>query len=147
MDCFILISHMTAEFIKTEAEKSSVISSMFEGMADEIFADAGVSKVGNEDFWNQTVDILSTKMAMLSGMGMGITQSRINSFEAQKQTLRDDLIKMKKEGVFGAYNDPSRKDLSYTAKDIEEKKKDKRKDKRERQKEKRGKIIPGWMFS
>lgn len=70
---------------------------MFEKMADEIFAAAGVTKdEKSAHIWDQCVVILSSKMASLSPMGL--TMERVELFNKQKTTLIEDLKKGKAEG-------------------------------------------------
>ena len=70
---------------------------MFEEMADEIFAAAGVTKdEKSAHIWKQCVVILSSKMSSLSSMGL--TMERVELFNKQKASLVEDLKKGKAEG-------------------------------------------------
>jgi hypothetical protein len=70
---------------------------MFDTMADEIFEQADVEKIGNEKIWRQVQEILATKMAQLSAT-MGLTVERLTFFEEQRKALIDDLVKMREAG-------------------------------------------------
>lgn len=70
---------------------------MFQDMADELFAAHGVSKEKNRDIWQQCVDILSSKMAMLSVM-YGLSRERVDLWKQQKDSLGADLDRMKATG-------------------------------------------------
>ena len=69
---------------------------MFQDIADEIFEKADVSKKENIGVWNECVEILRTKMASLSTMGL--TKERAELFKKQEETLVEDLILLKKTG-------------------------------------------------
>ena len=71
---------------------------MFEDMADAIFQEANVPKEGNDALWGNAVDILSSKMAMLSAT-MGLSMERVTIFEEQKRALVQDLLDMKAAGT------------------------------------------------
>lgn len=58
--------------------------------AEEVFAKAGVPIEGNEEIFNRAVEILSEAMAMGS-VFHGLTYSRIEAYESQKQSLVDEL--------------------------------------------------------
>lgn len=58
--------------------------------AEEVFAKAGVPIEGNEKIFERTVEILGETMAELSVM-RGLSYSRIEEYESQKQSLVDEL--------------------------------------------------------
>lgn len=70
---------------------------MFNEMTDEIFTKAGVDKIKNDWAYQQCVDILSGKMAMLS-VTMGLSYERVEQFNKQKESLVKDLLNLKAEG-------------------------------------------------
>lgn len=71
---------------------------MLENIADEIFREAGVDKAQYPDLFQQCVEILNNKMAMLSAM-MGMSGKRVELFEAQRKSLIQDLVDMKNNKV------------------------------------------------
>lgn len=72
---------------------------MFDKMADEIFAEAGVDKALNPAAWDEARNILSATMARLS-VSMGLSAERVEVFELQKRTLVEDLVEGKADGVY-----------------------------------------------
>lgn len=71
---------------------------MFDGIVAEIFAEAGVGRLGNEALWQQAIEILSAKMAFLSAT-MGLTWERVERFNEQKAALVADLRRLKQQGL------------------------------------------------
>ena len=71
---------------------------MFNDIADEIFKKADVPKEGNEEVYDEMVEILSRQMAMAS-VTMGLSYKRGEFWEEQKQALVDDLLEGVKQGV------------------------------------------------
>ena len=63
---------------------------MFNEMADEIFSQAGADKQTHTNLYEQTVNILSSKMAELSVL-YGLSHERVRLFDEQKQSLVNAL--------------------------------------------------------
>jgi hypothetical protein len=74
------------------------VENMFENMTAEIFKEAGVTKEQYPWAWDQCKEILSAQMAKCSVL-YGLSQRRVEVFEKQKQTLIEDLIKLKKKDM------------------------------------------------
>jgi hypothetical protein len=70
---------------------------LFEDTVVKIFKKAGVDPTKNLELFDECVAILHQKMAMLS-VTHGLSYERVRLFDEQKQTLVDDLKKMKKKG-------------------------------------------------
>jgi hypothetical protein len=69
---------------------------MFDEITNEIFVKAGVDKTKYPELWDEAKQILANCMASLS-VTHGLSMERVQIFEKQKQTLVDDLVRMKLE--------------------------------------------------
>lgn len=70
---------------------------LFEDTVVKIFKKADVDPTKNLRLFDECVAILHQKMAMLS-VSHGLSYERVRLFNEQKQTLVDDLKRMKKKG-------------------------------------------------
>lgn len=67
---------------------------MFEADAKEVFEKAGVEPKNAPEFFEDVKNILSEKMATLS-ITMGMSMKRVEAYDAQKESLVEDLNKLK----------------------------------------------------
>ena len=70
---------------------------LFKEIPDKIFERAGISKVGNEDRYKECMGILSQSMAFAS-VNYGLSDRRVDYFNAQKDALVNDLKELKEKG-------------------------------------------------
>ncbi len=69
---------------------------MFDEATSNVFEKAGIKREDAPELFEEVKNILSQTMARLSAT-MGMSYKRGEVYEEQKQTLVDDLIKLKSE--------------------------------------------------
>ncbi len=74
---------------------------MFQKDVEEIFQKAGVAMEDHPILVKQAKNILSEKMAILSAT-LGLTWTRVDLYNEQKESLVQDLISMRESGELAA---------------------------------------------